>query len=349
MSRFLCDEIVSRRTFVSTVVGAACAGAAGGLAAKCGWAADPPAAPIPPVAVFSKLYQELKLDFEQSAAVTAEAGLDGIDCAVRAAGEIEPARAADDMPRYAEALGKHGVKMLLLTTGILGVDSPNCREILTTSKKLGIRYYRLGFWPKPADASSGKFLAEIKARLKELAPLNRELGVCALFENHSAPGTKVGGEQPDAAARKPSPNQPEASAGKPPAAGKSSGMAGGDLGELYEIVKDFDPDQIAVAFDLGHAMIMHGDEWHVHFERLKAHVKVAYIKDVGRTSRFVPFGQGEFAKSDFFTLLKRMKYSAPISMHIEYAWAPEGKKARAAMVEMLNNSRRQLGDWWERA
>ena len=302
-----------------------------------GFAADGANLAIPPVAIFSKLYQELKLNFEQSAEVTAEAGLDGIDCAVRAGGEIEPERAADDMPRYADALAKHSAKMLLLTTGILGVDSPRCREIIATAKKLGIRYYRLGFWHKPAGTSGDQYVNEIRSRLKELAALNRELGVCALFENHSAPGTKVGG------------NQSEASARKPSAEGKSSGMAGGDLAELYEIVKDFDPDQIAVAFDLGHAIIMHGDEWHVHFERLKNHIKVAYIKDVGRTSRFVPFGQGEFAKNDFFTLLKRMNYRAPISMHIEYAWGPDGKKTRAAMVEMLKGNRRVLGQWWERA
>ena len=303
-----------------------------------GFAADGANLAIPPVAIFSKLYQELKLNFEQSAEVTAEAGLDGVDCAVRAGGEIEPERAADDMPRYADALAKDGAKMLLLTTGILGVDSPHCREILATAKKLGIRYYRLGFWHKPADAAAEKYLGEIKARLKELAALNRELGVCALFENHSAPGTKVGGA-----------SQPEASARKLLAEGKSSGMAGGDLAELYEIVKDFDSDQIAVAFDLGHAIIMHGDEWHAHFERLKSHIKVAYIKDVGRTSRFVPFGQGEFVKTDFFTLLKQMNYRAPISMHIEYAWAPDGKKTRAAMVDMLKKNRQVLAQWWERA
>jgi sugar phosphate isomerase/epimerase len=232
------------------------------------------------------------------------------------------------MPRYADALGKHGVKMLLLTTGILGVDSANCRDILTAAKKLGIRYYRLGFWPRPPDATAEKHLAEIKAHLKELATLNRELGVCALFENHSAPGAKVGAQS---------------------AGGKSSGMAGGDLAELHEIVKDFDPDQIAVAFDLGHAMIMHSDDWHVHFERLKSHVRIAYLKDVGRTARFVPFGESEFAKSDFFTLLKKMNYRAPISLHIEYAWAPNGKKSRSAMVAMLKNSRRVLGQWWEKA
>jgi sugar phosphate isomerase/epimerase len=331
------NAAISRRSFIGTVAHTACAGAVSGALARRSLALDAATLAIPSVAVFSKLYQELKLNFEQSADVTAEAGLDGIDCAVRALGEIEPERAADDMPRYAEALAKHGRKMLLLATDILGVDSPHCREILATTKKLGIRYYRLGFWHKPADTSSEKYLAEIKAQLKELAALNREMGVCALFENHSAPGTKVGK------------NQLEASTRKQSAETKSSGMAGGNLGELYEIVKDFDPDQIAVAFDLGHAIIMHGDDWHSHFERLKSHIKVAYIKDVGRTSRFVPFGQGEFAKTDFFTLLKRMTYAAPISMHIEYAWAPEGKKTRAAMVEMLKSNRRVLGQWWERA
>jgi sugar phosphate isomerase/epimerase len=317
------ENVVSRRSFIEAAGRTTAGGVSGALLAEWSFAAAEPGSSMPPVAVFSKLYQELKLNFERSAEVTAEAGLDGIDCAVRDKGEIEPARAADEMPRYAEALGKHGVKMLLLTTGILGVDSAHCRDILSTAKKLGIRYYRLGFWPRPPEVRAVKHVAEIKARLKELAALNRELGVCALFENHSAPGPKSGGSN-------------------------SSGMAGGDLSELYEIVKDFNPDEIAVAFDLGHAMIMHGDQWHQHFEQLKGHIRIAYIKDVGRTARFVPFGEGEFAKTDFFTLLKKMNYRAPISMHIEYAWAPDGKKTRPAMVEMLKNNRRVLGEWWEK-
>ena len=37
----------------------------------------------PPIVVFSKVYQTLKLDFVQAAAVTAEAGLAGVDCPVR--------------------------------------------------------------------------------------------------------------------------------------------------------------------------------------------------------------------------------------------------------------------------
>src|ERR1041385_3439850 len=45
-----------------------------------------------PVGVFSKVYQELSLSFQETAEVTAEAGLDGIDCPVRPGGQIPPER-----------------------------------------------------------------------------------------------------------------------------------------------------------------------------------------------------------------------------------------------------------------
>ncbi len=273
--------------------------------------------PLPPVAVFSKVYQELKLDFEQSAEVTAEGGLEGIDCAVRPAGEILPEHAADRMPRYADALHKHGVRMLLLTTAIQGVSSPHAREILVTAKSLGIRYYRLGYWSHRPDVPAEKLCAEIKSRLKDLAAMNRELGLCALFHNHSAGGDKA------------------------------SGPAGGDLDELYDIVSGFDPDQIAVAFDLGHAIISHGDEWRPRFEKLKDHIRVVYVKDVARPARFVAFGQGEFGRTGFFRMLARLNYRAPLSMHIEYDWARHAKKARALLVETLKRNRRVLGQWWK--
>ncbi len=318
---------LSRRLFGRTLGGSAAAALGCALFPDALLRAAESPAPMPPVSVFSKIYQELKLDFDQSAKLTAAAGLDGIDCAVREKGEIEPERAADQMPQYAEALGRQGVKMLLVTSGILGVDSPHARDVLRATKKLGIRYYRLGFWHREENAAPEKQIAEIKARLKELAALNRELGVCALFENHSALGTKVG---------------------TAPETNKSSGMVGGDLGELHEIVSDFDPDQIAVAFDLGHAIIMHGDGWRQHFERLKKHIRVAYIKDVGRSARFMPFGEGEFGKTDFFTQLKKMNYNAPFSLHLEYDWAEGGKKTSAAMIAALTRCRRVLGQWWER-
>jgi sugar phosphate isomerase/epimerase len=273
--------------------------------------------PLPPVAVFSKIYQELKLDFRQSAEVTAAAGLDGIDCAVRPGGEIQPERAAEQMPQYAAALAERRVRMLLLTTAVQGVDSPHARDILTAAKALGIKYYRLGYWMHGPGVSADKSRERIRSSLKELAAMNREIGVCALFHNHSSGNDR------------------------------SSVFAGGDLAEMYELVKDFDADQVGVAFDLGHAIITHGDQWRSHFERLEDHIRVVYLKDVKRPAQFVPFGQGEFGRASFFDLLAKTNYRAPLSMHVEYDWAPRGQKTRERLVETLKSNRRVVGQWFK--
>ena len=90
-----------------------------------------------PIVVFSKVYQELELGFEAAAALTAEAGLNGIDCTVRPGGEILPENAARELPQYAAALNKRGLQIPLLTTAILSVSSPHAEDILRTAKKLG--------------------------------------------------------------------------------------------------------------------------------------------------------------------------------------------------------------------
>jgi sugar phosphate isomerase/epimerase len=114
-------------------------------------------------------------------------------------------------------------------------------------------------------------------------------------------------------------------------------------------VKDFDPRRIAVAFDLGHAIIVHGDAWRPRFEKLKPHIRVVYVKDVRRPAAFVPFGQGEFGSSGFFPMLAKMNYEAPLSMHVEYDWAAPGKKTPAALAKVLKENRRVLGQWWKGA
>ena len=301
---------LSRREFITRTV------AATSTAALCGAGALPAfsAEQWPPsVVVFSKIYQDLKLNFEDAAVLTAEAGIDGIDCPVRPGGEILPEHAVQQMPQYAEALKKRGLQMPLLTTGITSVASPHAEDILRMAKQLGVQYYRLGFTNKQPDAPPGKQVSEVRAKLKDLAPLNKELGIGAVLENHSASGR---------------------------------GYVGGDLSEMYEVVKDFDPAQIGVAFDIGHAIIAHGDDWRRHFEQLKSHLKVAYIKDIKRGQGFVRFGQGELASTGYFKLLKQLRYRAPVSLHIEFDWTDGGKsKTRPALLKALQESARVLRHW----
>jgi sugar phosphate isomerase/epimerase len=153
--------------------------------------------------------------------------------------------------------------------------------------------------------------------MKDLAALNRELGLCGLFQNHSF-------------------------------SGKETGFVGGDLNELESLMADFNPAEIGVAFDLGHAIIMHGDRWPEHFERLKDRIQVVYIKDMKRPSSFVAFGKGEFGHTDFFARLVKMNYRNPISVHIEYDWAAHGKRDQRTLTDVLKANREIVGQWWEK-
>jgi sugar phosphate isomerase/epimerase len=275
----------------------------------------------PPIAVFSKIYQELKLDFDQAAALTAEAGLQGVDCPVRPGGEILPERATDDIPRYAEALRRRKTGLLLLTTAIASPATPHAEAILRAAKKEGVRYYRVNWMQVPREGDVSKQLAEIKAGLKDLAALNKELGLTAVYQNHSA-------TSPTAKNR----------------------YIGGDLNELHTLVKEFDPSQIGVAFDLGHALLTHGDEWPGLFEKLKSHVQLAYVKDAKKGGRFPRFGEGEFNQTDWFARLKAMNYRAPFSMHIEFDWTgPDKARTRQALLKALQESAAKLREWVAKA
>ena len=301
---------LARRDFLRATL---LAGSAAALTAP-GRLFSAPVAAIPPVAIFSKVYQELNLDFAAGAAITAEAGLDGIDCPARPGGEVLPERATEDLPRYAEALAKHQRKILLLTTAILSVDTPHAETVLRAAKKLGVKYYRLGYWSYQKNQPPPARLNEIKAQLKDLAALNKELGLCGVLQNHT---------------------------------GKD--MVGAKVRDYWEIVRGFDPAQIAVAFDLGHALNELGADWRGAFETLRSHFAVSYVKDWKRGAGFVAFGEGEFSSMDFFRQLRKMNYHAPFSLHIEYKWHGDEPRSRERLVKAMKSDRAMLNRWWNEA
>jgi L-ribulose-5-phosphate 3-epimerase len=268
--------------------------------------------PTLPIVVFSKLYQEIHLGYEDAAALTAEAGLQGIDCPVRPDGEVLPERVADDLPRYAEALRKHGLVIPLLTTAITGVDSPRAGKILRTAKGLGVQFYRLGYFQPQKDPAAQ--VRRAREQLKDLAMLNKEIGIGALIQNHSPSGRTT--------------------------------YVAGDLAEMREIVRGFDPAQVGVAFDIGHALIVHGEGWRGHFDALKPHIRVAYVKDAKRDGEWVTLGEGEVGQSGFFKRLKHVGYAAPVSLHVEYEWAGKGQpRTRAALLKALRENATVLRRW----
>jgi sugar phosphate isomerase/epimerase len=272
----------------------------------------------PPIVVFTKVCQTLKLSFEDVAAVTAEAGLDGVDCPVRPGGEIEPERAAEELQRYAETLKARHLGVPLLTTAITRPSSPHAEEILRTAKKVGVQFYRVGFIERETGASGEKQMREVKAQFKDLAAMNKQLGIGGLAQNHSPAG---------------------------------HAYLGGDLGELEELVSGLNPAEMGIAFDIGHALLVHGEQWRAHFGKLKPYLKVAYVKDAKREGgRWVPFGQGDVGSTGYFKLLRELNYHAPISLHIEFDWTDNGKnKTREALVKTLKESATVLRQWLSNA
>jgi sugar phosphate isomerase/epimerase len=278
-----------------------------GMAAEAGRTADLP------LVVFSKVYQELKLNYQEAAELTAEAGLNGVDCPVRPKGEIEPEQAAEEMPRYFEALRKRNLSLPLLTTAITSPATPHTERVLRTARALGVKFYRLGARLHAKDVPLPRQIREAKAELKDLAALNRDLGIGAIFQNHSPSGRKY---------------------------------LGGDLAELRELVADLDPAQVGVAFDIGHALVVHGDAWREHFDHLRPHIRVVYVKDVTRAGTWLPLGKGAIFQTGFFSLLRQIRYSAPISLHVEYDWDEGGKsRDRATLLKALRQDQITLRGW----
>lgn len=297
---------VSRRAFVRQL-GLVSAGVVVGHET---WSPSTPATRIP-VVVFSKAYQPLKLSFDQAAEFTAEAGLDGVDSPVRPDGEVLPERVADDLPAYVAALEKRGLRMPYVTTAITNVATPKAEQVLKTAKGLGVKWYRLGFMFRADDAGWPRQLREVRAKLKDLVAMNRELGIGAVMQNHSPSGHTY---------------------------------VGGDLDELADIVEGFDPQQLGVAFDIAHALNVHGPNWRPRFEELRSHLQVVYVKDCNPQKEFVPLGAGQVGASGYFDLLKRINYRHPISLHIEYSGSaqPEG---RPELLKAIQGSLELLRRW----
>jgi sugar phosphate isomerase/epimerase len=272
---------LSRRQFLSATLGASAACA---LAPKISAAAE--TASRLPIIGFTKPFQNI--GFERTAEVVAEIGWSGVECPVRAKGQVLPERVEDDLPRLHEALQKHGLELGLITTDIRGVD-PLAQRVLRTAAKLGVKRYRLRHVHYDLAKPLLPQLAEWKAELRDLAALNRELGITGGIQNHS---------------------------------GKD--YIGAPVWDIHELVRDFDPQHLGVCFDIGHATLEGGTSWPIEARLMERFFTCVYVKDFawqkgakGWQAKWGPLGEG-MVRREFFDWLRKSNYTGPISQHCEY-------------------------------
>ncbi|MDB6028128.1 MAG: Xylose isomerase-like barrel [Verrucomicrobiales bacterium] len=251
------------------------------------------------------------LSYDELAELMASIGLDGIEAAVRDKGHVLPEKVEQDLPRMHEALKKRGLEISILTSSINSVESPHAEKVLRTAAKLGIKRYRLLWYAYDLSKPILPQLDAIRPKLAKLVALNRELGLTALYQNHS--GDK---------------------------------MVGAPLWDIYSLIKDFDPKEMALAYDIRHATVEGGLSWPIQFNLVKSHLGAVCVKDFvwdqGKVKN-VPLGEGVVDKK-FFTMLKETKFDGPVSVHVEYL---EHSKDKNAIGEAFRKDLVTTKSWLE--
>ena len=294
---------MTRRQFLTTT---AAAGAA--LA----FPKQPIAAPVStrfPLITFTKPFQHLS--FDATAALVAEVGWDGIECPVRKGGQIEPERVEEDLPRMRDALKKRGLELALLTTDIRNATAPLTEKVLRTASELGVHRYRLTSLHYDLTKPIPPQLASLKDELRDLAALNKKLGLSGGIQNHSG-----------------------------------RDYIGAPIWDIYELVHDLDPEHLGTCFDIGHATLEGGTSWPIEAKLMEPYFTCVYVKDFawkntarGWEAQWGPLGEG-LVRREFFDWLKQSSYIGPISQHCEYLTG-----AGPEQVALMKKDCARLKEW----
>jgi len=265
----------------------------------------------PVLCLFSKHLP--KLNYVELARTVKQMGFDGVDLTVRPAGHVLPERAAQDLPRAVETIRAEGLVVPMITTGLISASDPAARLTLSTAARLGISYFKLGYWHYPAGVSIEQRLEEVRRDVAGLVALGQEFGITAGYHNHS--GNYVGAA----------------------------------IWDTRAIIADMDPRSIGYYFDPCHATTEGGEGgWQIALKMALSRMKMVALKDfywargtkagVGWQMTMCPMGEGMVHWPEVFSMCAKARFTGPISLHMEYEPADE----RAAIARDFEFVRKQV-------
>lgn len=253
-----------------------------------------------PIHGFSKHFQDLNA--EALAEFALKSKWDGVDLTVRKGGHISPDAVKKTLPTFVKILRDAGLKVDMITTDIRETVSQQSTAVLQTAAELGIRYYRLAYWTYDTKVPVMKQLDQTKREVEAIAKTNRELKLTAGYQNHS-------GEK----------------------------YVGASVWDIWYLLKDIDPSEVSMFFDIGHAVIEGGLSWPNDWRLVQPHVSAVYAKDFewkqtthNARPSWCPYGKG-VVPNRFYQILKEANWSGPISLHHEYE-LPENIAERQSVV-----------------
>jgi len=250
---------------------------------------SPGEAPGPELCLFTDHLDDHGYSFAEVAGMLRQLGI-GPDLTVRPGGLVLPEQAERALPAAVAAFREQGLAVPMISTGLTRGDDPTARPILRTAGRLGIRYFKVGYYPYGDLADWRRRLAAVRRDLGSLLAAAREHGLRAGFHNHSGP------------------------------------FVGGAVWDTWELLRPLDREWVGFYFDPAQATIEGGNHaWKLNLHRAAAALKMVAIKDFvwervegGWRTRWVPLGDGMVRWEEFFRELARLRFAGPLSLHIEY-------------------------------
>jgi sugar phosphate isomerase/epimerase len=245
------------------------------------------AAAKPQLCIFSK--HMASLNYQDLGKEAKRIGFDGVDLTVREKGHVLPTRAAEDMPRAVEAIREAGLSVPMITTNLVSPSDPTARPILSTAARLKVPYFKPGY-SYYRNASVEKTVEQVRTATAGLVELGREYGTEAGYHNHS--GSYVGAA----------------------------------IWDTRSMISTMDPRWIGYYFDPAHATIEGGlGGWKISLDLVLPRLKMVALKDFywektgGKWKlTWCPLGEGMVDWQTVFAAFARVKFTGPISLHVEY-------------------------------
>lgn len=295
---------MNRRSFVTTsaLAGMSIMAGSKALAAE--------TAPTRQIAVFTKFLE--KLSFDELAEAIAPLGVAGLEAPLRKGGHIEPEKMVEQLPSLVAALAKKDLSVVIMASSIDGVDKGGLAEKqLRAAAAAGIKKYRLQHLKYDLSKPLKPQIANFKAQLKDLAELNKAIGIQGLYQNH-----------------------------------RGNNYVGGPIWDMVGMLEEIDVNHLGMAFDFAHATVEGANAWEMNFHHAQPHIGAVFFKDyklVGKKWEACPIGEG-VVNPLAGKLVSKLPNNIPIAIHIEYVSGGDvvGKTV-AAMKNDLATVRKWLG------
>ena len=268
---------------------------------------------VSPIIVFEKPIQTL--EYDRMGEILAKMGIQGIEATIRKGGHIAPEEAEEEVPKMVAALAENGQKALIAATNVSEANAES-EKFLRILKANGITKYRSNYYRYDLKKEMLPQVRENAAKLKNLAAMNKEIGVQSLYQTHSGY--------------------------------KYAGAMSWDAALMFDGI---DPDYAAIAYDLRHFRADSGLSWKTALATVKKHIRSIYVKDAvweGERSnklKNVPLDTGFVDKVTFDAVRKGHK-PMPVSLHMEWGRTSIYSKEDAMeAVEFVARDVKTLKSW----